>query len=41
MDRITVAVAIGTALVFALGIVLGVIAMVSMPSNKKDRLGSL
>jgi hypothetical protein len=41
MDRITVAVTIGMALVFALGVVFGVIAMVSMPSNKRDRLGAL
>jgi hypothetical protein len=41
MDRITVAVAIGTALVFALGVVFGVIAMVSMASRREDRLGTL
>lgn len=41
MDRITVAEAIGTALVFAIGVVLGVIAMVSLASNREDRLGTL
>jgi hypothetical protein len=41
VDRITVAEAIGTALVFAIGVVLGVIAMVSMASNREDRLGTL
>jgi hypothetical protein len=41
VDRITVAEAIGTALVFATGVVLGVIAMISMASNREDRLGTL
>jgi hypothetical protein len=41
VDRIMVAVAIGMALAFALGAVLGVIAMVSMASNREDRLGTL
>ena len=41
MDRITVAEAIGTALVFAIGVMLGVIAMVSMASKREDRLGTL
>jgi hypothetical protein len=41
MDRIMVAVAIGMALVFAIGVVVGVIAMVSMASNREDRLGTL
>ncbi len=41
MDRIMVAVAIGMALAFAIGAVLGVIAMVSMASNREDRLGTL
>jgi hypothetical protein len=41
MDRIMVAVAIGMALVFSIGVVLGVIAMVSMASNREDRLGTL
>jgi hypothetical protein len=36
MDRIMVAAGIGMALVFAIGVVLGVIAMVSMVSNRKD-----
>ena len=41
MDRIMVAVAIGMALAFAVGAVLGVIVMVSMASNREDRLGTL
>jgi hypothetical protein len=41
MDRIMLAAAIGTALVFSLGVVLGVIVMVSMASNREDRLGTL
>ena len=41
MDRIMVAVAIGMALVFASGVIIGVIAMVSMASNREDRLGTL
>ena len=41
MDRIMVATAIGVALVFCLGVVLGVIAMVSMASNREDRMGTL
>jgi hypothetical protein len=41
MDRITVAVAIGMALVFAIGVVFGVIVMVSMASRREDRLGTL
>jgi hypothetical protein len=41
MDRIMVAVAIGMALAFATGVLLGVIAMVSMASNREDRLGTL
>lgn len=41
MDRIMVAVAIGMALVFAIGVVIGVIAMVSMASHREDRLGTL
>jgi hypothetical protein len=40
MDRITLAVAIGMALVFAIGIMLGVIAMVSIASNREDRPGT-
>ena len=35
MDRIMVAAAIGMALVFCLGVVLGVIAMVSMASAER------
>jgi hypothetical protein len=41
MDRIMVAVGIGMALVFAIGVVFGVIAMVSMASNREDRRGTL
>jgi len=41
MDRIMVAVAIGMALVFATGVIIGVIAMVSMASRREDRLGTL
>jgi hypothetical protein len=41
VDRIIVAVAIGMALVFAAGVILGVIAMVSMASRRQDRLGTL
>ena len=41
MDRIMIAVAIGMALVFSIGVVIGVIAMVSMASNREDRLGTL
>ena len=41
MDRIMVAVAIGMALAFSIGVVLGVIAMISMASNREDRLGTL
>jgi len=41
MDRIMVAVAIGMALVFCIGVLLGVIAMVSMASNREARLGTL
>ena len=41
MDRIMVAVGIGMALVFAIGVVLGVIAMVSMASVREDRRGTL
>jgi hypothetical protein len=36
-----VAVAIVMALVFAIGVVLGVIAMISMASHREDRLGTL
>ena len=41
MDRIVVAVAIGTALVFGTGVMAGVIAMVAMAIRKEDRLRSL
>ena len=41
MDRVIVAVAIGMALVFLIGAMLGVIAMVSIASNREDRLGTL
>jgi hypothetical protein len=41
MDRITLAVAIGIGLAFATGVLLGVIAMVSMASGREDRLGTL
>ena len=41
MDRIVVAVAIGTALVFVTGVMAGVIAMVAMAIGKEDRLQSL
>ena len=41
MDRVMVAVAIGMALVFLMGVMSGVVAMVSMASNREDRLGTL
>jgi hypothetical protein len=41
VDRVMVAVAIGMALVFLIGVMLAVIAMVSMASNREDRLGTL
>jgi hypothetical protein len=41
MDRITLAVAIGIGLAFAAGVLLGVIAMVSVASGREDRLGTL
>jgi hypothetical protein len=41
MDRIMVAVAIGMALVFGTGIMVGVIAMVSMAIRREDKRGSL
>ena len=41
MDRIVVAVAIGTALVFGTGVMAGVIAMVAMAIRREDRLRSL
>jgi hypothetical protein len=41
MDRIMVAVAIGMALVFGAGVLVGVIAMVSMAIRREDKLGTL
>ena len=41
MDRIVVAVAIGTALVFVTGIMAGVIIMVAMAIRNEDKLQSL
>jgi hypothetical protein len=41
MDRIMVAVAIGMALVFGTGVLVGVIAMVSMAIRREDKLGTL
>ena len=41
VDRIMVAVAIGMALVFGTGILVGVIAMVSMAIRREDKRGSL
>jgi hypothetical protein len=41
MDRIMVAVAIGMALVFGTGVMVGVIAMLAMAIRKEDRRGSL
>ena len=41
MDRIMVAVAIGMALVFATGVILGFLVTISMASNREDRLGTL
>lgn len=41
MDRIVVAVAIGTALVFGAGVIAGVIAMVARAIRREDRLQSL
>lgn len=41
VDRVMVAVAIGMALVFLMGVMSGVVAMVSMASNREDRLGTL
>lgn len=40
MDRITIAVAIGMGLVFALGVVFGFLA-ISIASRREARLGSL
>jgi hypothetical protein len=41
MDRIMVAVAIAMALVFGTGVLVGVIAMVSMAIRREDKLGTL
>ena len=41
MNRIVVAVAIGMALVFAAGVILGFLVTISMASNREDRLGTL
>jgi len=41
VDRIMVAVAIGMALVFAFGVLLGFLVTISIASKREDRLGSL
>lgn len=41
VDRIMVAVAIGMALVFAAGVILGFLVTISRASNREDRLGTL
>ena len=41
MDRIVIAVTIGTALVFGTGIIAGVIAVVAMAIRTEDKLRSL
>ena len=41
VDGVMVAVAIALAVVFAVGVMLGVIGIVSMASNRADRLGTL
>ena len=41
MDRVVVALAIGTALVFGAGVLAGVIAIVAMAIRREDRLRSL
>ena len=41
MDRIMVAVAIGMALVFCTGVLVGIIAMVAMAIRREDKLGTL
>ena len=41
MDRLIVAVAIGMALVFGTGVLVGVIAMVSMAIRREAKLGTL
>jgi hypothetical protein len=41
VDRIMVAVAIGMALVFAVGVVLGFLVTISMASHRESRLGTV
>lgn len=41
VDRIMVAVAIGMALVFAVGVMLGFFVTISMASRREDKLGTL
>jgi hypothetical protein len=41
MDRTMIAVAIGMALVFATGVILGFLLTISMASRREDRLGTL
>lgn len=41
MDRITVALAIGAGLVFAVGVLVGLLAMISAAVHREDRLHSL
>jgi hypothetical protein len=41
MDRTMVAVAIGMALVFATGVILGFLVTISLASIREDRLGTL
>jgi len=41
VDRTMVAVAIGTALVFATGVILGFLVTISRASRREDRLGTL
>ena len=41
MDRIMIAVAIGMALVFSFGVLLGFLVTISIASNREDRLGTL
>ena len=41
MDRTMIAVAIGMALVFAAGVILGFLVTISMASKREDRQGTL
>jgi hypothetical protein len=41
MDRTMIAVAIGMALVFAAGVILGFLVTISMASRREDKLGTL